>query len=125
MSQNPTMFRISLADWLNEAEARFGKSLRKMRVTCPACKFEQSGQDFLNLGVSAEEVATLIGFSCIGRKQKKCRDALTQSGPGPCNYTNGGLIRLGPICIQLTDGKEIYVFDFADGPLAALAQATA
>lgn len=113
------MKSISHEDWLQEAEKRYGKSLRQIRFICPVCKHVQSGQDFLDLGMTPEKAATRAGFSCIGRWMDSCRDAFTGEGSGPCNYTNGGLIRLGPIRVDNAEWNDgsIYVFDFADDPL--------
>lgn len=113
------MKSISHEDWLQEAEKRYGKSLRQIRFICPVCKHVQSGQDFLDRGMTPEEAAARVGFSCIGRWMDGCQDAFTEKGSGPCNYTNGGLIRLGPVRVDEVEGstEPLFVFDFADEPL--------
>ncbi len=109
------MVTISCEDWRREAEKRYGEMHRKIRFRCPSCGYEQSGEDFLKLGMTPEQVVSKVGFSCIGRQMQNCQDAFT-GPPGPCNYAGGGLIRIAPI--RVMDGtKEVYVFDFADDPL--------
>jgi hypothetical protein len=89
-----------------------------MRFACPACGHVQSGQDFLELGLSPEDVSRYLGFSCIGRLMPERREAFAKC-PGPCNYAGGGLIRIAPVLVSL-DGKVHHVFDFADAPLAEI-----
>lgn len=113
------MVQISHAEWLEEAERRYGASLRGVRFVCPSCQHVQSGRDFLDLGLTPEKAATVAGFSCIGRFQPNCSDAFS-GDPGPCNYAGGGLIRIAPIAVLIEGRAEpLYVFDFADEPLAA------
>src|SRR5690606_12426985 len=113
------MVRLTHAQWLAEAERRYGKSLRNIRFRCPSCGHVQSGQDFLDLDMTPEVAATRVGFSCIGRWASLApRDAFAK-GEGPCNYAGGGLFRIAPIVIApivvTTEGGEaVYVFDFAD-----------
>lgn len=113
------MITLTHAQWLAEAEKRYGKSLRYARFRCPACGHAQSGEDFISLGIEPEAAIRYLGFSCIGRvMDNPVRDAFG-AGPGPCNYAGGGLIGLNPICVKTDeDEKEYHVFDFADEPLA-------
>lgn len=109
--------KLTHAAWLAEAERRYGNSLRNIRFTCPACGHVQSGQDYLDLGLLPEDAAKKVGFSCIGRLMPDARDAFG-TGPGPCNYAGGGLLRIAPIAVEIGEDEPLYVFDFADEPLA-------
>ncbi len=93
-----------------------GPQGRKWRFRCPSCGLVQSGEDFLALGMTAEEAVTRFAFSCIGRWIPECQDAFT-GGPGPCNYAGGELIRIAPVCV-VAEGKDVSCFGFADEPLA-------
>lgn len=111
------MITITHAEWLAELRKR-GEQARLVKFRCPSCGYEQSGQDFLDLGMTPEQAASKAGFSCIGRWLPTCREAFT-GGPGPCNYAGGGLIGLNPIRVIAGD-KTIAVFDFADSPLTGV-----
>jgi hypothetical protein len=84
-----------------------------MRFRCPNCGHVQSLQDFINLGMTKEEATNRVYFSCIGRFNKdQSHNGTLGDGKSPCDYTCGGLIKLGDI---IHDGKEdIYTFPFAD-----------
>ena len=117
------MIDITHEEWVQQAERRFGRSLRAMRFRCPVCGHVQSGQDFLDLGMTPGQAASRVYFSCIGRWTAGARKAFGDGvgGPGPCDFTNGGLLRLGPIRVTNEDGDQVYAFDFADEPLAPVA----
>lgn len=110
--------RISHAEWLAEAERRYGRQLRAIRFRCPSCGFLQSGEDFLALPMEVDQVLRVFGYSCIGRwtSGPPVAEAFT-GGPGPCNYTSGGLIGIAPVHVLMDDGTERPTFDFADEPL--------
>jgi len=108
--------KISHEQWLAEAERRYGASLRKIRVVCPACGHIQSGEDFLKY-MTPDKAIQVFAFSCIGRFNGSATRGAFEKGQGPCDYTNGGLITLGPICVEFEEGKERLTFDFADEPL--------
>jgi hypothetical protein len=116
--------RISRAEWLKEWERRYGPSLRKGTFRCPICGYVQSGQDFLDLGVEPKDAAGYVAFSCIGRWKPGSQKAFGETGKGPCDFTNGGLLRLGPIIVVDDEGDEHFVFDFADEPLEAALEIT-
>jgi hypothetical protein len=101
--------RMSYADWLAEAERRFGKNSMKWKFICPACGFVASTEDYKRAGAKPENV----GFSCIGRWTGHIETDMGTK-PGPCNYAGGGLIGLNPITVVMPDGKEHDVFDFAE-----------
>lgn len=109
------MITITHAEWLAELRKR-GEQARQVKFVCPSCGHAQSGQDFLDLGMTPEQAASKAGFSCIGRWLPTCQEAFT-GGPGPCNYAGGGLIGLNPIRV-IAGEKTIAVFDFAEDPLA-------
>lgn len=115
--QQPMTIHISHQEWLREAERRYGKSLRNLRFKCPVCGHVQSGQDFLDLGMSPEHAAARVGFSCIGRLIAGSRRAFGGSGAGPCDFTNGGLFTIGPVVVQMDGSDPLHMFDFADQPL--------
>lgn len=98
------MKEMTYEEWTNEAKSLFGDDVMKWRFVCPACGHVASVQDYFDAGAPSGAIA----FSCIGRYSENPRDAFDKSKPGPCNYTNGDLIRLGPV---LVDGQ--HTFDFA------------
>ncbi len=109
------MIRLTREQWKAEAERRYGPQARNWRFRCPSRGYVQSGEDFLALVMTAEEAVARFAFSCIGRWMPECQEAFT-GGPGPCDYAGGGLIRIAPVCV-VTEGEEVFCFDFADGPL--------
>ncbi|NUP12911.1 MAG: hypothetical protein HOW73_43280 [Polyangiaceae bacterium] len=110
-----TQRTISHAEWLAEADRRFGKDQHKWRFVCPACGHIASIDDWKRAGAETGEVA----FSCVGRHAKEPRDAFGK-GPGPCNYAGGGLFRLNPVTVRFDDGTDHTVFEFA--PMEDVAQ---
>lgn len=112
----PGQLTLTHEQWLAEFDRRAGKSPKAVRFVCPACGHVQTGNDFLEAGVSRETMHSLIAFSCIGRVLPAARDAFGK-GDGPCNYAGGGLFRIAPIRVTFDDGRELYAFDFADDPL--------
>ena len=98
---------MTSTEWHAEATRRFGPDPMTWRFICPVCSHIASVADWKAAGATEKEVA----FSCIGRHLGG-RDAFGAAGPGPCNYTGGGLFRLNPITV--TDGAVKYtVFAFA------------
>ncbi len=96
---------ITAEKWHKQGESLFGPDEMKWRFVCPACGHVASVQDYKD--AAAPQGA--VGFSCIGRFLPDPREAFG-SGPGPCNYAGGGLIRLNPVDV---DGHRM--FAFADG----------
>jgi hypothetical protein len=108
------------ADWVAEAERLFGDDAMKWRFVCPVCNHVATVQDWKNAGAPEGAVA----FSCVGRYAGLKRDAFglnpqkvargelpPAEGPGPCNYTGGGLFALNPV--KVMHGGEVHtVFDF-------------
>jgi hypothetical protein len=91
--------------WEARGKSLFGADYWSWRFVCPSCGYIASVRDWKEAGAPEGAVA----FSCIGRYRPKTQEAFTGE-PGPCNYTNGGLIVLGPLSVE---GRP--TFDFAPG----------
>lgn len=100
---------ITLNDYLQMGKVLFGDDMKKWRFVCPGCGHVASVQDYMDAG--APEGA--VGFSCIGRYLENCRPWLGKDGPGPCDYTTGGLLNISPVQIE-HEGKIHYRFAFAE-----------
>jgi hypothetical protein len=95
-------------DWFAEGTRLFGPNLRNWRFRCPRCGGVQTGQDFVDAGLTPEQAATRAYFSCIGRVVR---------GRG-CDWSLGGLLRIHEVeVLDPTDGSTVPVFDF-DRPQA-------
>jgi len=108
------MKRMTIAEWLEEGELRFGPDQFKWRFVCPSCGHVQAVEDFRphkDRGATAETAR----FNCIGRylPAGSARDAFGATGDGPCNYTAGGLFNISPLQVILPDGTTSTSFDFA------------
>jgi hypothetical protein len=99
------MKTIKLAEFLKEAEARFGGATHKWKFVCPSCKTAQSAEDMVAAGVSKEDVGRYVGFSCVGRFNK---------GKTGCDWTLGGLFRIHELEIEDESGKMHPHFDLAE-----------
>lgn len=98
------------AEWLAEAERRFGPDAMKWRFVCPSCGYVASVQDWKDAGATEGEVS----FSCVGRR-RGADDAQTfQRKGGPCQYAGGGLFGLNPVVVEMPNGKKNNVFAFAE-----------
>lgn len=95
---------IKHADWLARAKQLFGPSPANWKFVCSNCKNVQSGQDFVDAGVSQQRAGEMLAFSCIGR---------VKPGTG-CDYTSGGLVQLHTTEVEFPDGKRVPVFEFAE-----------
>lgn len=115
--------QMTHAEWLAEGERRFGPDQMQWRFVCPVCGHVASIDDWKNAGSTENDVA----FSCVGRWAGLRRDALglnpeaiasgelpPAEGPGPCNYTAGGLFQLCPIQIVTPAGEQRPAFAFAE-----------
>src|SRR5690606_12328625 len=87
--------RMTQEEWQAEGIRRFGKDLLKWRFVCPVCKHVQSVQDFKDLN-RLDVLPDLSYYNCIGRYQDTCR-RFEEEGPGPCDYTTGGLFNFCPL----------------------------
>ncbi len=99
---------VTVEEWQAEGERLFGTDKKKWRFECVNCGHVQTYEDFVKAGI--DEPVGKVYFSCIGR---------WTNGPGtigdgkrPCNYTNGGLFKLGPVAVKTPDGEETWIFDF-------------
>lgn len=105
MSETATA--IPLADWQADMERR-GKLDCKFR--CPFCGNEATPNDFKAAGAEPERAAR----ECVGRVTG-AKGSLHGSKQQPCDWAAFGLF--GTLNegtkIQLEDGREIWVFDFA------------
>ncbi|MDR1960520.1 MAG: hypothetical protein LBQ54_16030 [Planctomycetaceae bacterium] len=60
----------SIEEWRERARTLFGDNPRKWRHCCPVCGNVASVQDFLDAGVSVENVSCYAFCCCIGRLVK-------------------------------------------------------
>ena len=106
---------MTIDQWHAEGRRRFGDEMRKWRFVCPACGHVQAVEDFAAFkhlpGVFPESAR----FNCIGRYSGSKRRAFGGDGPGPCDYTSGGLFDIRPVTVVRL-GEEIRSFAFADAP---------
>jgi len=93
--QKAKKVQMTLAQYQEAAVTLFGKDMANWRFVCPGCGHVASVEDYQE--AKAPEGA--VGFSCIGRYLEKCRDWLNGKGPGPCNYSGGGLLNINPVHI--------------------------
>lgn len=119
------MKTLTEAEWRTEAVRRYGPDAMAWRFRCPACGHVATVADWA--AVEAPESA--IAFSCVGRWQKKPREAFVHKAdksPEPCNYAGGGLFRIHRVEVLRparpgAEAAAVPIFDFADDPLAAAA----
>jgi len=107
------METMTHAEWLAEAERRFGDDPMFWRFVCPSCGHVASVRDWKDVGASEGAIA----FSCLGRytgDRKSAEDKAFQHNGGPCNYAGGGLFRLNPVMVDLGNGEFRQTFAFAE-----------
>lgn len=112
----PTPVRYTEAEWFALGRSLFGPDVFCWRFVCPCCGHEQTVADFRGR-VPKGTPADVAFANCIGRYDPASRDAFG-SGPGPCNYTSGGLFNLNPVTVLRGAGVPLHVFAFAQ-PVAA------
>lgn len=101
---------LTQAAWVKRARELFGDDQLTWRFICPICKHVATVADWKNAGAPEGAVA----FSCVGRWLPDARKAFGKdTGPGPCDYTGGGLFRLNPVTVVLPGDRTMQVFDFA------------
>ncbi len=97
------MKTMKLADFMKEAEKRFGSINRKWKFVCPICGTAQSAEDLVAVGVPKEKVGSYIGFSCVGRWTEAGPHKRNDTPGKGCDWTLGGLFRLHKL--EIEDGK--------------------
>ena len=100
--------KVTLDQYIAEAEAKFGSDRLNWKFVCPACGHVSSAADYK--AANAPEGA--VGFSCVGRWTASPIDAFSK-GQGPCNYAGGGLFCINPVEIE----GHGYYFEFASDPI--------
>jgi hypothetical protein len=96
------MKRLSLKEYTDLFEERFGKDHKNWKVKCPHCGEVQSIQDFLELNI--EDPMNKWGFSCIGRWDKK----------RGCDWTLGGLFQIHHLEVLDEEGNAHPRFEVAE-----------
>lgn len=112
---------LTLEQWRQEAEAKFGSDEHKWAFVCPSCGHVQKVEDFKPFKDAGANEETAFR-NCIGRYDGHMH-VWIGTRPGPCNYTSGGLFNLNPVTVTTPEGKNIRVFEFA--PAAAPAAESA
>ncbi|MGP3917643.1 VVA0879 family protein [Nonomuraea sp. 10N515B] len=119
--------KLTHAEFLAEAEKRFGKDPLKWAFACPNCSDTATGLDFTvaltshpRTDAHGREVRywEILGQECIGRTLGALSgDPTTDQGRGRaergCDWAAYGLIR-GPWEIVLPEGQSIWCFPLAD-----------
>ncbi|MCG8430998.1 MAG: hypothetical protein MJA29_07485 [Candidatus Omnitrophica bacterium] len=95
---------IKQSDFRDMAAKLYGDNPRYWKFKCPRCGTAQSGDDLVRAGLSDEEAQKQMGFSCIGRTDKK----------KGCDWTLGGLFQIHKIEIEDDDGVKHPFFELAD-----------
>lgn len=101
---------LTHAEWIAEGERRFGGDQLKWRFVCPGCGHVAAVEDWKRVGAASWDA----GVSCIGRWIPNAREFLGGTGPGPCNYSGGGLFGLNPQPVACGSDQVLHVFAFAD-----------
>lgn len=105
---------ITVEEFLAEARAQGAKANEDIVFVCPACGTLQSGKDLIAAGAGKtfEDVATQVGYSCIGRWQG-AGDPRPQHDGKPCNWTLGGPLHIHQLEIIAEDGEQCPRFELA------------
>lgn len=105
------LFRtVTLEEWHREGVELFGEDQTKWRFVCPACGHVQSPEDFEPYKVRGANVHSAY-MNCIGRYLPGRSEAF-EEGPGPCNYTGGGLFDLRPVIVDIGTARPGRAFEF-------------
>jgi hypothetical protein len=96
------MKKLTKQDWQKLGTELFGDRWSKWKFQCVKCGHIQSGEDFKALGMEPNEIQKYIGFSCIGRFNKKVG----------CDWTLGGLFTIHTAEV---DGQPIFEFFVLEG----------
>ena len=109
MTSPRTKTELRFDDWRAEGERRFGPDRERWKFECPACGHVAAWADWAEVGADEGSVA----FACVGRWIPGSRSAMFAEGPGPCDYTGGGLFKLNPLRVS-KDGESTTFFAFAE-----------
>jgi hypothetical protein len=108
-TEENTMVKQSISEWLNEAVSKFGKCPDNWTFKCPACGKVSTVKDFKDAGADINDSYQ----ECIGRHTGK--GSPSKDSKDGCNWAAYGLfgtLDKGRIVIS-EEGNEINVFDFA------------
>lgn len=113
----------SVKEWEEKGRRLYGDKRRHWKFRCPMCKTVQSGQDFIDTGMSLEASQECAGFSCIGRVNGKGAKFFALLGTDGkkgskkmtvgCDWKLSGLFSMHEAAI-LIDGEYTAIFEFAD-----------
>ena len=110
------VLELTLEEWRELGEKVFGPNRNDWRYQCPICGHVAPQRAWIEAGAPAGA----IGFACVGRWTGPRRTAFgDDSGPGPCDYTGGGLFGFNPIHVSLPDGRIVQLFPFDNNAVAA------
>lgn len=110
------------AEWLAEAERRFGTDPTRWRFRCPRCGHVASGAHWKAAGFNVGRAPA----ECIGRAMKqsdprwdtmkqRAFDASIERGDGPCDWAAFGLLsHPETVYVRMLDGGIARCFPFAD-----------
>ncbi len=103
-------FRLSQTGRYDEVSLSASNRLpikKDWKFVCPRCKTVQSAADLLEAGASKDLASSYMGFSCIGRVDKKLG----------CDWTLGGLFRIHTLEIVTEDEHKHPLFELAEAPV--------
>lgn len=119
-----TYRKLTQAELVAEASARFGDDPMKWAFQCPSCKDVATGQDFRDALKEHPRTdregeplpaSALLGQECIGRTL----GPLENGSPGRgCNWAAYGFVP-GPWEIVMPDGRSVHGFPLAPAPAGA------
>lgn len=98
---------MTLAEWEEEGELRFGQDRSNWKFVCPSCGNIASAREWR----AAKAADSAIGTVCIGRFTGSKKEIGDQTG-GPCNYGTTKKNNLCPVRV-LDDGESRSAFNFA------------
>jgi hypothetical protein len=107
------MRTIPHAEWLAEAERRFGWDPMFWRFVCPSCGHVASIRDWKDLGVAESGIAVSC-LGCYTGDRKTMEDRMFKRKGGPCNYCGEGRRPMNPVIVDLGNGELRPTFAFAE-----------
>ncbi|MFC8676715.1 VVA0879 family protein [Streptomyces griseorubiginosus] len=115
--------KLTQAELLEEARARFGDDPLQWAFICPSCRDVATGQDFQQAlaanprkHTTGQDVSAtdIVGQECIGRSLGALDKRQTYTGRG-CTFVAYGLIP-GPWEVALSNGRTMRTFPLARAP---------